>query len=211
MPTSSAGASGSYAAVTAGDDEFGDGYEGNSPFDDDEEEEEIVVAVTSDDDELDRPEDDADDFLEPRAEEAIIAVVMPSPVAGYTWPAKMSKPAMASAPAKKAVKKAPAKKKAVKKIVWKLRKAQAEEGREESSQKAVKKAAEKKDIEICRRRSRASVGRKATFAKEERPARKTLPASKKGSKTRGTTLATKKAAKKSAKKATKKAAKKKKK
>ncbi len=76
-------------AAAAGDDEFGDGYESNSPFDDDEEEEEIVVAVTSDDDELDRPEDDADDFLEPRAEEAIIAVVMPSPMLRVRRQARM--------------------------------------------------------------------------------------------------------------------------
>ena len=82
-------------AAANGDD---DGFEGGA-FDDDDEEEEVIVTMTSDDDDdLDRAEDEADDLI---AEVAIIAAVLPSPVAGYTpatMPSKLPVPSV-SAPA----------------------------------------------------------------------------------------------------------------
>jgi hypothetical protein len=200
-------------SAASADDEFGDGYESESPFDDDEEEEEVSIAVNSDDDDLGRVDDDVDDLLEPepRVEEAIIVAAMPSPVRGYDPAERMSgtaKPArMGSAnkkpPAKKAVKKAakkaPAKKTAKKKA--------AKKAASKSSRKAVKKAA-KKTSKSAAKKQGSRRGGKAASKKA---------AVKKGAKkstTRGNTLATKKAAKKAtkkaAKKSTKKAAKKKK-
>src|SRR5579883_2830234 len=100
-------------SASAGDDEFGDGYEGGSAYDDEEEEEEVVVAVTSDDDDIEAS-DEADDLLEPEpvVEEAVIVAGLPEPGRGYQPARSLSRPAK-SAPKplqKKATKKSAAKK-----------------------------------------------------------------------------------------------------
>ena len=95
--------------LAAADDDL---YEGSGHLIDDvEEDEEEIVTMTSDDDE--EMLDEADDLLDPHAEEAIIASAPPSPIAGYTPAETMSKlPEPSSSPVARVVAKKAAKKSA---------------------------------------------------------------------------------------------------